>query len=269
MNDDLLDNPFDAELQLLTEPFGALLRPIVSAIGEHGLRTSRLRKFKRDVASYFEMVESLSPRSEVTQALRTRLLKYHGKLFTFLDHDGVPWNNNNAENAIKRFALYRAHAAGMMHEAGVARFLTLLSVCQTCKCKNLSFWRFLLSRQQFDDGYVERKSPLKPSAFECYPEGFNTHWSKGRVTPKKESSSISSRRLGAMGAAIKVLEEIGKPMTAEQLIQKMSSKGYWMSHARQPAQSLKTHMLREIQRKGEAARFQRVGKLKFKLRSSQ
>ena len=28
------------------------------------------------------------------------------KLFTFLDHDGVPWNNTNAEHAIQRFAKY-------------------------------------------------------------------------------------------------------------------------------------------------------------------
>ncbi len=42
-------------------------------------------------------------RSEAAEALRGRLLKYRGKLFTFIEHDGVPWNNNNAENAIKQF----------------------------------------------------------------------------------------------------------------------------------------------------------------------
>ncbi len=42
-------------------------------------------------------------RSEAAEALRGRLLEYRGKLFTFIEHDGVPWNNNNAENAIKQF----------------------------------------------------------------------------------------------------------------------------------------------------------------------
>jgi hypothetical protein len=33
--------------------------------------------------------------------------KYSRELFTFLDYDGIPWNNNNAEHAIKYFAKYR------------------------------------------------------------------------------------------------------------------------------------------------------------------
>jgi hypothetical protein len=31
------------------------------------------------------------------------LLKFRDGPFAFLRHDGVAWNNNNAENAIKRF----------------------------------------------------------------------------------------------------------------------------------------------------------------------
>ena len=44
-------------------------------------------------------------------ALRDRLLKWQNKLFTFIRHDSVPWNNNNAENAIKQFAYYREDTA--------------------------------------------------------------------------------------------------------------------------------------------------------------
>jgi hypothetical protein len=40
-------------------------------------------------------------------------------LFTFLDHDGVPWNNNNAEHAVKRFADYREMADGHFSEQGL------------------------------------------------------------------------------------------------------------------------------------------------------
>ena len=36
-------------------------------------------------------------------------MKCRDKLFTFIKYDGVPWNNNNAENAIKRFAYYRRY----------------------------------------------------------------------------------------------------------------------------------------------------------------
>lgn len=171
MNDDLMDNPFDDELQAITQPFGMLLRPIVASIGEHGLRKWYLRTFKQDVAEYFRMITTLSPRSDVAVALRDRLLKYQDKLFTFLDYDGIPWNNNNAENAIKRFAYYRAHASGMMKESGVAHFLTVLSICQTCKYKGINFWKFLSSRSQSFDDFSEKRFRRQPTALEVYPEG--------------------------------------------------------------------------------------------------
>jgi hypothetical protein len=44
-------------------------------------------------------------------------------LFTFLDHDGVPWNNNNAEHAVKAFAYYRRVFDGMMGEDGLSDYL--------------------------------------------------------------------------------------------------------------------------------------------------
>jgi hypothetical protein len=59
--------------------------------------------------------------------LQRRLIKYQEKLFTFIHHDSVPSNNNNAENAIKRFAYYRENTAGIMKEAGLNDYLLLLS----------------------------------------------------------------------------------------------------------------------------------------------
>lgn len=188
MNDDLLANPFDEELQAITKPFGSLLRPIVASISDHGLRKWHLRGFKRDVSAYFRWVTSLSPRSDVARALRDRLLKYQHKLFTFLDHDGVPWNNNNAENAIKRFALYRAHASGMMKDSGVENFLTLLSVCQTCKYKGFNFWKFLSSRTQDIDAYAERRSRKQSAPLEVYPEEFVPLWKRFGQTKLRQPS---------------------------------------------------------------------------------
>jgi serine/threonine-protein kinase len=45
--------------------------------------------------------------SETAAKLKERLEKNQDKLFTFLNHDGVPWNNNNAEHAVKAFAALR------------------------------------------------------------------------------------------------------------------------------------------------------------------
>ena len=81
--------------------------------------------------------------SEVGQKYQKRLQKYRDKLFVFLDHDGIPWNNNNAENAIKLFASRRKLIGSSFTEQGLKDYLVFLSIYQTCRLKNLSFLRFL------------------------------------------------------------------------------------------------------------------------------
>jgi Transposase IS66 family len=80
--------------------------------------------------------------------------KYQHKLFTFLDLDGIPWNNNNAENAVKAFASRRKIIQASFSERGLQDYLMFLSISQTCRNKNLSFLRFLLSGQQDVDAFA-------------------------------------------------------------------------------------------------------------------
>ena len=49
------------------------------------------------------------------------------QLRMFNDHDGVPWNNNNAEHAVKQFAYYREVADGAFSEHGLNEYLVLLA----------------------------------------------------------------------------------------------------------------------------------------------
>jgi predicted RecB family nuclease len=172
MNQDLLDNPFDRELQSITGPFGTLLREIVATIDRHGLRRRYLTRHERDVAKFFGPLATQTYRSESAEALRARLVKYQDKLFTFIKHDGVPWNNNNAENAIRRFGYYREDTAGRLKESGLKDYLVLLSICHTCHYKGVSFLRFLLSREQDIDAFCQRPRRRRRSpAIEVYPKG--------------------------------------------------------------------------------------------------
>src|ERR1022692_5291026 len=82
------------DLQSATEGFGSLLRQTVATIDEHGLRRHYLRRHRTDIDRYFEALAGSSPQSEAAQAIRDRLLRYRKKLFTFVDHDDVAWNNN-------------------------------------------------------------------------------------------------------------------------------------------------------------------------------
>jgi predicted RecB family nuclease len=172
MNQELLNNLFDAELQSITAPFGTLLRATVEEVDRHGLKTRYLRRHNRAAVRFFDDLAARSFRSEVAEALRARLLKYRDKLFTFLHHDGVAWNNNTAENAIKRFAYYREGTVGLLREAGLTDYLVLLSIYQTCRYRGVSFLKFLLSLQRDVDAFCEhpRRKRQRP-LIEVYTSG--------------------------------------------------------------------------------------------------
>ena len=76
--------------------------------------------------------------------------------FTFLNYDGIPWNNNNAEHAIKPFAAYRRELGGTFTEKGIKDYLILLSIQQTCKYRGLSFLEFLKLGEKSIEAYTKK-----------------------------------------------------------------------------------------------------------------
>jgi hypothetical protein len=175
MNQDLLNNPFDEELQTITKPFGVLLRSIVATIDEHGLKRRRLERHAKHVEEFFRLLSAQTPRSDAAGSLRDRLLKWQNKLFTFIRYDSVPWNNNNAENAIKQFAYYREDTTGTMKEPGLNDYLVLLSIYQTCRYKGINFLKFLLSRERNIEAFCATKRIWRRNReIELYPKGFDS-----------------------------------------------------------------------------------------------
>jgi predicted RecB family nuclease len=173
MNRAILDNPFDQELQSITVPFGALLRSIVVTIDEHGLKRKCLKSHARDVAAFFDMLAERIYESDASQALQERILRNRERLFTFLQHDGVSWNNNLAEDAIKRISNYREDVGRNVKEGGLTEHLVLLSVYQTCRVRDISFLKFLLSRERDMDAFAASKRRRQSaSCIELYPKGY-------------------------------------------------------------------------------------------------
>ena len=76
--------------------------------------------------------------------------------------DGVPWHNNNAEHAIKAFARLRDVIAGSSTEKGLEEYLTLLSVCQTCKYMGLDFLDFLRSGEKDIHAFADTRRRRRP-----------------------------------------------------------------------------------------------------------
>jgi hypothetical protein len=156
-NDDLLKNPFDEELKQMASRFGCLLQAIIETVDRYGLKKYHLNKHKKDVDRFYAQQTGAACGSEVARHYQHRLVKNRGKLFTFLDHDGVPWNNNTAENAVKRFASRRKLAGTPFTEGGIRDYLVLLSIRQTLRYRNLSFWKFLLSGETSIEAFASRR----------------------------------------------------------------------------------------------------------------
>src|SRR6202035_1342333 len=139
------------------DPFGALLRSIVVTIDDHGLERKYLKSHIKPVAAFFDTLTAHFYESDAAKALQKRLLHNRERLFTCVQHDGVSWNNNLAENAIKRISDYREDVGRSMKEAGLTEHLVLLSLYQTCRVRGISFLRFLLSRERDIDAFAVGK----------------------------------------------------------------------------------------------------------------
>jgi hypothetical protein len=144
INEDLLKHPFNEELTFVAQRFGTLLRGIVGTIDRYGLKKFYLQKHKRSAQQFLSDVASLECSTEVGGALKKRIDKNKDKLFTFLDHDGVPWNNNNAKHAVRAFTSLR-NGMSTSTPKGTIDYCVLLSLQQTLRYRETDFLEFLRS----------------------------------------------------------------------------------------------------------------------------
>jgi transposase len=151
INEDLHRNPFDDDLKDIAQRFGSLLRHIVATIDAYGLKARQLSKHKKAAVEFVEHVISMKCATEASATLRKRVDKNRDRLFTFLDYDGVPWNNNDAEHAVRAFTRLR-NVIGTSTPKGHREYATLLSIQQTLHYRGLGFLDFLRSGKMEIDG---------------------------------------------------------------------------------------------------------------------
>jgi len=100
------------------------------------------------VERFYRKMSKTSLQSDTAVKFKERLEKNRDKLFTFLSYDNIPWNNNNAEHAVKAFAALRRVIGGVTTEKGVREYLVLLSLCETCRYMGLDYLDFLRSGEK-------------------------------------------------------------------------------------------------------------------------
>ena len=92
-----------------------------------------------------------------------------------------------------------------------------------------------------------------------------TRGRKKPTPPEDQDAGVKAGgRLSALDAAARVLQESGTSMNCAEMITAMAEKGYWTSPGgKTPAATLYSAILREMDTKGDAARFVKVGKGQF------
>jgi hypothetical protein len=139
LNNDLLKAPFDTELENLVLEIKNLIVPIMECIQKYGLRQKNLQKFKKDVEKFYNNnITGRHFKSELVLTYQKRFVRYRERLFTFLEHNELPWHNNMAERAIRHIAKQR-EISRVFGESVTQDYLVLLGLRQTCRFKTNRF----------------------------------------------------------------------------------------------------------------------------------
>jgi hypothetical protein len=143
---------------------------MVETVDRYGLKRHFLRKHRVFVERFYGRLAKTVYQSETALKSKERFEKNRDKLFTFLDYDGVPWNNNNAEHAIKAYAALRNVMQGTSTRVGTEEYLILLSICETCEYQGLDFLDFLRSGEKDIDAFaLTQLKRRRKTAVKCIP----------------------------------------------------------------------------------------------------
>jgi predicted RecB family nuclease len=157
LNNDLWAAPFDTEFETFVAEVRDLMIPIMQGVQQYGLKKRHLQNFRQPVDHFYSsVILNKHYTSEYVLAYQKRFIRYRESLFTFLEHDGIPWHNNTAENAIRHLAIQRDMSPSL-YESVMCHYLVLLGIKQTCRSQEKSFFRFLFSGETDLDNFESRK----------------------------------------------------------------------------------------------------------------
>jgi len=157
LNDDLWKSPFNTEFESFVFEVKNMITPILETVEKYRSKRRHLNKFKKSVEQFYKTnIIDRDYKSEITRKYQKRFKRYKESLFTFLDQDFIPWNNNAAERAIRHLAVQRK-ISGRFFEQLTHKYLLLLGIAQTCKFQDKSFLKFLISKEKDVDKFKTPK----------------------------------------------------------------------------------------------------------------
>jgi hypothetical protein len=157
LNNDLWGAPFDTEFETFILKVRNLIIPIMEAIQKYGLKKRNLHKFQKHVDIFYqETIFNKHYHSELALTYQKRFIRYQESLFVFLEQDGMPWENNTAERAIRHLTV-QEKISGYFYKSIMPDYLRLLGIRQTCRFQGKSFFKFLFSEETDLDKFEARK----------------------------------------------------------------------------------------------------------------
>lgn len=157
LNDDLWDNPFDEEYERFVSAVHTLFTPIFHDIDKYGMKRRNLQKHGKSVDNFYRrQIEKQSAHSIVAK-YQKRFSHYRQSLFRVLTEDGIPWNNNMAERALRHLAVQR-RISGSFTQDGAQEYLRLLGIAQTCRFQGKSFLAFIRTGSKNLPAFLSRRN---------------------------------------------------------------------------------------------------------------
>jgi transposase len=130
-------------------PFAKKLKRILRdsiRVGEKvTVREERLKAKARLEARVDALIASYSSSSEKScKRFVKRLKRERGMLFTFLEEDGIDWNNNAAERALRSSVVIRKITYGNQSDEGARAHAVLMSVRETSGLRKENFFDYAM-----------------------------------------------------------------------------------------------------------------------------
>lgn len=122
-----------------------MLRDAIKAGEKVTIREERLRAKGRMEARVDGLIASYSSSGE-KNCLRfvKRLKRERDMLFTFLEEEGIDWNNNATERALRSSVVIGKITHGNQSDEGAAAHATLMSIRETCSLRKENFFDYAM-----------------------------------------------------------------------------------------------------------------------------
>ncbi len=114
-------------------------------------RENACREFQEEMKTFLDKKWTDEDAIRISKELRKRL----DMLFTFMDHEGVPWHNNDAERAIRQGVLHRKISGSRRTWTRAEVFEVILSTYETAKKRGERFIEMVKKKfDPFSEGVI-------------------------------------------------------------------------------------------------------------------